>query len=165
MVEDCVSETRDCRECGIPFSNADRRVVVCSDACRVARKAQRQNRRWARDRAVDPERHRRAIYDRQLRRKYGITIKHYEALLKAQKGVCAICHQVETRRQQGRLTRLAVDHDHKTGRVRGLLCTRCNHALGFVEQNLDVVNRVEAYLAGWLTPSIEQIDDELKKSK
>ena len=60
----------------------------------------------------------------QLLAKYGITEEIYEKILVAQKGVCAICgnHQ--------RYKRLAVDHDHKTGQVRGLLCENCNRGLG-----------------------------------
>jgi hypothetical protein len=54
---------------------------------------------------------------------YGITAAGYDALLRAQGGRCAIC------RARPKSKRLAVDHDHKTGAVRGLLCSRCNHDL------------------------------------
>lgn len=57
-----------------------------------------------------------------LRRRYGITQAQYDALLAHQGGVCAICGGK-------RRYRLLVDHDHKTGRVRGLLCRRDNHQL------------------------------------
>src|SRR3990167_11556440 len=62
--------------------------------------------------------------DVQLQQKYGITETIYDKVLVAQKNVCAICgnHQ--------RYKRLAVDHDHKTGQVRGLLCENCNRGLG-----------------------------------
>ena len=62
--------------------------------------------------------------DAQLRAKYSITEEIYEKILVTQKGVCAICgnHQ--------RYKRLAVDHSHKTGQVRGLLCENCNRGLG-----------------------------------
>lgn len=63
---------------------------------------------------------------------YGITLDYYELLLQEQEGVCAACGYPETamdhRTQQ--IRRLAVDHNHKTGEVRGLLCTSCNLALG-----------------------------------
>ena len=63
----------------------------------------------------------------ELREKYGIELEHYESLWESQTGVCAIC--------SGNLLRgsdkyAAVDHDHQTGQVRGLLCHRCNLALG-----------------------------------
>lgn len=62
---------------------------------------------------------------RNIARKYGITGEQYLALYKFQGGKCAIC-----RRATGRTRRLSVDHDHKTGKVRGLLCRACNNMLG-----------------------------------
>ena len=63
-----------------------------------------------------------------LRREYGITVDVYDAMLHAQDGRCFLCGI----RPQGK--RLAVDHCHKTGRVRGLLCSSCNQELGAVEK-------------------------------
>lgn len=59
--------------------------------------------------------------DRRLRRKYGITLAQYDAILRSQGGVCKLCGRPP------RKLALAVDHDHKTHRVRGLLCFTCNH--------------------------------------
>lgn len=59
-----------------------------------------------------------------LKRLYGISVTQYNAMLRRQHGLCDICHRAP---KPGR--RLAVDHDHKTGRVRGLLCWHCNHKL------------------------------------
>jgi len=56
----------------------------------------------------------------QLKQKYGITEADYEKMLKDQGEVCAIC------KRHQRFQRLAVDHDHKTGKIRGLLCPECN---------------------------------------
>jgi hypothetical protein len=61
-----------------------------------------------------------------LKRKYGITLEDFEALLAAQGGGCAIC---------GREGVDHVDHDHRTGRVRGILCFRCNVALGQLDDD------------------------------
>lgn len=63
--------------------------------------------------------------DGYLKRQYGISLKQYKAMLKRQKERCAICgkHQKDEKRN------LAVDHDHKTGVVRGLLCIYCNSKL------------------------------------
>ena len=58
--------------------------------------------------------------DYDLKHYYNITLAEYDQMFEDQKGVCAICGNPENNR------RLAVDHDHKTGKVRGLLCTRCN---------------------------------------
>jgi hypothetical protein len=71
------------------------------------------------------------------RRIYGITRADYEALLMAQGGVCGICHGPSRyRRMDGTLSgRFAIDHDHKTGRVRGLLCDQCNRLIGHLEKD------------------------------
>ena len=61
---------------------------------------------------------------------YKLTIKQYEQILAHQGGVCFICRQSEP--VKGR--RLSVDHDHITGEVRGLLCSRCNPLLGKLER-------------------------------
>ena len=65
----------------------------------------------------------------------GLTQTQYDAMLAAQGGACAICRKPETEvgGKRGCVTvkRLAVDHDHETGHIRGLLCRRCNTALGF----------------------------------
>ena len=63
-----------------------------------------------------------------LRAKYGLTLEDYDNMLEQQKGVCAICGGINP---SGR--RLAVDHDHKTGEIRGLLCQHCNTHLGWYE--------------------------------
>ncbi len=66
--------------------------------------------------------------------KYGITLSVYDAMFKAQGGKCAICKREEgsygRRGNHGGIKRLAVDHNHETGEVRGLLCDDCNVALG-----------------------------------
>lgn len=67
--------------------------------------------------------------DAYLRRTYGITLAQYDAILLAQGGHCFFCNANGTTRA------LAVDHDHVTGEIRGLLCKRCNFkGLGWVEQ-------------------------------
>ncbi len=58
------------------------------------------------------------------RREYGITLQQYDDILAAQNGCCGMCGQLPGRR------RLDVDHDEKTGEIRGLLCNRCNYGLG-----------------------------------
>lgn len=77
-----------------------------------------------------------------LLRKYGITLAQYDDLLKRQAGCCAICH----RRPRPDIS-LHVDHDHESGRVRGLLCFRCNNALGDLGDTARMVGRAVDYLA------------------
>lgn len=97
----------------------------------------------------------RKLYERQRRinkkdyitsqamfRQYGITLSEYNNILVKQNGVCAICKNHEL---AGR--RLAVDHDHRTGKVRSLLCTKCNTALGAVNDNPELLYLMIEYLA------------------
>lgn len=79
-------------------------------------------------------------------RRYGITLKEYNALLKKQNNVCAICGGVETATLNGIIKKLAVDHCHKTKMVRGLLCDRCNRGLGYFKDNIKTINNSLKYL-------------------
>src|SRR5712675_1123242 len=64
-------------------------------------------------------------------RQLGITIDIYDALVEKHKGLCAICNNEETRlSRNGGVCRLAIDHCHSTGKIRGLLCHDCNTGLG-----------------------------------
>lgn len=65
-----------------------------------------------------------------LKKLYGLSEAEYEAMFEAQGGVCAICKRPETTKNQYGVMRLSVDHDHQTGRVRELLCGKCNLVLG-----------------------------------
>ena len=65
----------------------------------------------------------------QLKRNFNLTPEEYEYLLKKQNGVCAICKKAERRKRNGKVHRLSVDHNHKTGFIRGLLCNYCNRRI------------------------------------
>jgi hypothetical protein len=67
-----------------------------------------------------------AANHRRIKRTYGITWEERETLLKSQEGCCAICKKLESQFK----SRLAIDHCHTTGRIRGLLCVRCNTGIG-----------------------------------
>lgn len=78
-------------------------------------------------------------------RKLGCSEELYAKLLKKQHGECAICGtQYGHTSKNGRQCRLAVDHDHTTGKVRGLLCGRCNRGLGYLKENN--LNRALEYI-------------------
>lgn len=94
----------------------------------------------------NPERFKRLQTDGHLKRKYGISIEDYNRMLREQNGICAICHQPERAGYRGKPRSLAVDHCHKTGKVRGLLCMRCNRAIGLLSSQEDL-QRAVAYLA------------------
>ena len=81
-----------------------------------------------------------------FRRLYGLTVEQYEAMVEAQGGLCAACGQPETHRyRSGEVTRLAVDHDHETDAIRGLLCQRCNSALGRFGDSAELIEALAAY--------------------
>ncbi len=74
-------------------------------------------------------------------KKFGISKLDYDRMFDQQNGVCAICLLPN---KSG--IRLSVDHDHNTGKVRGLLCHVCNMYLGRINESLDKINRMEDYL-------------------
>ncbi len=76
-----------------------------------------------------------------LRRKYGMTLEQFDAMLEAQGGVCAICGKPRPEERT-----LHVDHDHDTGKIRGLLCFRCNNALGDFEEEYELFRGAADYL-------------------
>jgi hypothetical protein len=79
---------------------------------------------------------------------YGITLKDYDNMLKNQKGVCAICGEKETRKNRYTgICRLHIDHDHKTGKVRGLLCHACNFGIAAFNDNSILFDKAKEYLA------------------
>ena len=82
-----------------------------------------------------------------LKYRFGITAKEYDALFERQQGLCAICKQPEKQRNnQGRLARLAVDHNHATRKNRELLCSLCNKGLGHFRECILVLESAIAYL-------------------
>jgi hypothetical protein len=81
----------------------------------------------------------------ELKKHYGITLSEYESMMAAQNGLCAICKQPENSKDKdGGPRGMPVDHCHTTGKVRGLLCTSCNRALGMFKDNVDnLVSAIE----------------------
>lgn len=75
-----------------------------------------------------------------LKEKFGLTVEEYDAMLRAQDGRCAICRHPPTAK------RLAVDHDHRTGMVRGLLCEACNWFVGQLEKQEEHLDSALTYL-------------------
>jgi len=73
-------------------------------------------------------------------KKYGLTVKDYTKMFRQQGKGCAICGKPPKKR------RLAVDHSHKTGKVRGLLCYHCNRGLGWFYDNEEYLTKAAAYI-------------------
>ena len=83
-------------------------------------------------------------YTRNLRNKYGLSVEDYAMLFESCGGKCAICGttQFGTKRPH-------VDHDHETGKVRGLLCSRCNLGIGYFGDSPELLLEAAAYLRGF----------------
>ncbi|MGR6923085.1 endonuclease VII domain-containing protein [[Actinomadura] parvosata] len=121
---------------GKPGGKLKSRCKACCDE---------MSRKWAKDNAERVRENRRRMT---LFRTYGLMPHEYLLLLEQQGGVCAICRQGEPR-QPGRtraLFWLAVDHCHKTGAVRGLLCQKCNSAIGLLNDDPELLLRANSYL-------------------
>jgi len=74
-----------------------------------------------------------------IARQYGITVEEYNYRLAAQDGCCALCLQMFT-------SRVCIDHDHETGKVRALLCINCNAALGKFQDDPALIRRAAEYV-------------------
>lgn len=83
-------------------------------------------------------------------KKYGITPEQYDTMFEAQKGVCAICGETEIFNNR----RLAIDHDHATGKVRALLCGRCNQGLGNAHEDVHILFSMARYLDSWKSKAV-----------
>ena len=127
--------TRICTDCGTNpvVSLRQRKRYRCHDCTNKERKRQ-----YAADRIN------RLAQARQYQ--FGITPDMYDALVTAQNGCCAICGAPETRSRDGITNQLAVDHDHMTGELRGLLCNRCNMGLGCLRESEAVLAGALAYI-------------------
>lgn len=90
------------------------------------------------------EKHRDAFASRRRLSRYGLTDAAYADMLNKQGGMCLICSASPGNGETGTL---AVDHCHSTGLVRGLLCRGCNLGISFLENNPDMIGRVQKYLS------------------
>lgn len=84
---------------------------------------------------------------RRVKLRYGITAEVYDDLLKYQNGVCAICGQPDKRKMLG------VDHNHATGKIRGLLCHSCNVFIGHARESSAILEKAITYLSSEKVPT------------
>ena len=78
-----------------------------------------------------------------IKTRYGLTQEQYDTVLKSQNGLCAICGTDDPGSNR---KNWCVDHDHKTGRIRGLLCNNCNRGIGLLKEDLFVFESAMVYL-------------------
>ena len=85
------------------------------------------------------KKHEKKYWERNIKKRFGINLEEYDKLLKEQNGICAICRKKPT-------MILSVDHNHKTGKVRGLLCYNCNVGIGMFRENISLMKKGIKYL-------------------
>ena len=81
-----------------------------------------------------------------LRSVFGITIEDYDRMFLEQNGVCLICKKPETVIARGKIRNLSIDHDHITGKIRGLLCNGHNTGLGKFDDSVELLEEAIRYL-------------------
>lgn len=87
-----------------------------------------------------------SLWEKNIKKRFGITPAVYFEMLEKQNGVCKICKMPETTVKRGRLQRLAVDHCHATKKVRGLLCNKCNRGIGYFQDSIELLETTIRYL-------------------
>ena len=87
----------------------------------------------------NPESKKRVNRRKYLKKSYGMTVNEYQEVHDSQSGKCAIC---------GLSDKLFVDHCHKTGAIRGLLCNKCNSGMGFLNDDPNLLKKAYEYLVG-----------------
>jgi hypothetical protein len=105
-----------------------------------------KRRRYQRNYRINNQR---SVHNTVLKKFYGISVDEYEAMLKAQDGVCRICGSDKTSVDPNtkKYRRMSVDHCHATGKVRGLLCCDCNRGLGYFKDNPVLLHAAIDYLS------------------
>ena len=83
------------------------------------------------------------LWKRSLKRKFGINFEKYIEMLEAQNYRCAICG----RHQEELSKKMAVDHSHNNGHIRGLLCANCNAGIGNLRDSIDLLKKAQEYLS------------------
>ncbi len=178
-----------CQKCNAEFIPRRYEQKYCSDRCRwnsispEKRKAKRK--RWLKRngkkyvqeynkknkrkllelnyswRKKNPEASKLTARKTLLKRTYGITLEQYEEILQKQDYRCAVC-----KRHRDEFTKnLAVDHDHKTGEIRGALCTHCNRTIIGRNRDAEIFMNAYKYLLGPFTGWIAPKQKRKKKKK
>jgi hypothetical protein len=129
-----------------PNSNSNLGFTSHCKVCRAKKEADRRKNPQYKEKIkkykLDPANKRRTK-DSALKRLFGISIEEYDKMFQKQNGVCAICYRKEV---ASHIRSLAVDHCHKTGKVRGLLCTSCNQGIGHLKDSVVLLENAIRYL-------------------
>lgn len=132
--------TKTCNTCGLspPHVNFQKTSRKCN---RCVYQREREARlKWAK--AQPPNLRRKTVSER-LEYKYGVTLEYKNALIESQGSACAICRSPL---ELDRPTQVNLDHCHTTGKIRGVLCRKCNVMIGLAGDKVEVLNRAIEYL-------------------
>ena len=135
------------------FSRGGKLAHLYKSRCKQCMQAQRQE--WAdknRGHLNEWQRHNWVTAGRRLRRR-GATQQMYDTLYEAQKGCCALCNEPEEK-----FAWLCIDHDHSTGRIRGLLCPNCNRGLGLLQDRPDLLRKAAEYVDAHKELHVERVE-------
>lgn len=140
---------KTCSKCGVlkDLSRFSRKLEGVNSWCKECR-SEYDKARYRKDpkkfiaetrawRKQNPDRLKRIVL-----RRYGMTVEEYDSMLSFQGGVCASCGGEAKGRWK---SRLHIDHDHSTGKVRGLLCQNCNIALGQLKDSISRISKLLEY--------------------
>ena len=135
-------QTKYCKKCD-KWLESGYFYSLSKDKTRLSAYCRKCQTKYNKERLTPEEKHHEQL------RKYGISKIDYDKMVEEQKGVCACCGHPETFiHSKNSIRRLSVDHDHKTGSVRSLLCNKCNILLGHMEENPERIKALAAY-AEW----------------
>jgi len=167
-------KTQICTKCGIEKELTDFHVDNCRKSgfrtdCKLCmkeyrkifyqtnhKKVDKRNKKYFKEHREEGLKYRKDYYrshkkeakDLDLKKRFGISLDQYNKILESQNGVCAVCgnEEIITYKNYNTGRSLAVDHNHETGKVRGLLCTGCNRGIGFFNNNPERLIKASNYL-------------------
>ena len=143
-----INAPRKCTKCGIVknpedfFADTTKKITGRRPDCKECNK--KRVSKWV-------KKHQKETTFRQYlwaaKHKYNLTEEQYHEMMDRQDGKCAICKKTPSYKRHKKTTiRLHIDHCHKTGKVRGLLCTKCNSGLGMFQDDIDIIKSAIKYL-------------------
>ncbi len=140
---------KNCRICNDLFKPKRSNQIICSNKCRkINREEYHKNYK-----ATFEYRKGRRIYQksqknktRLLKKYFNLSFEDYQKMVRQQSNKCAICGDKERIKRNGNKMELAIDHSHRTGKVRGLLCQRCNRGLGLFKEDILRLQNAIKYL-------------------
>lgn len=149
FMRDAERHPKPCTRCGkaktlaeYPRPKNNRKCQYLIWTCRECLNKRSKARHHERKHEPDYRKQLHEVQKRRRAKKYGLSVDDVEAMLKAQDGKCAICGE----KNSGNRINLYVDHDHKTGKVRGLLCHHCNTGIGQLGDDIRLVQAAVEYL-------------------